>query len=98
MQPPSPSLWPPSEGRDWRGRNDGGNNAYANLDRTDAPVANRTVLSRGADHDDAAALIQTARRSASMPTSTCATSAGSCPAGMVALAKAPASHRRQGPK
>jgi len=40
---------PPSEGRDWRGRNDGGNNASADTKRTDAPDADRTLRPGGAD-------------------------------------------------
>src|ERR1700677_4354678 len=42
---------PPSEGRDWRGRNDGGSNASTDTSRTDAPDADRTLRSRGADHE-----------------------------------------------
>ena len=41
---------PPPEGRDWRGRNDGGNNASAVNQRADAPDADRTDRSAGSDH------------------------------------------------
>src|SRR5258708_885296 len=41
---------PPSEGRDWRGRNDGGNNASTDTQRTDAPDANRTLWPLGANN------------------------------------------------
>jgi hypothetical protein len=49
MHPPSKAQGPPSEGRDWRGRNDGGNNASADTDRTDAVDANRAVRHGCAD-------------------------------------------------
>lgn len=52
MQPPPPSLWPTSEGRDWRGRDDGGNNAHPDTFRAHLPIADRTFRSRGTDHND----------------------------------------------
>jgi len=48
--PAASGAGPPSEGRDWRGQNDGGKNASINNQRTDAPDADRTLRPCGAHH------------------------------------------------
>ena len=48
--PATSGAGPPPEGRDWRGRKDGGNNASADTVGTDASVEDRTLRSRGVYH------------------------------------------------
>jgi hypothetical protein len=48
MHPPPLAHGSPPVGRDWRGQNDGGNNASTDNQRTDAPDADRTLRSRSA--------------------------------------------------
>ena len=60
MHPPPPSLGLRQKAAIGAAENDGGNNASADTNRTDAPDADRALRSRGADHrqaDDAKQLI-----------------------------------------
>src|SRR6185295_11409757 len=99
MQPPSPVQGLRQKAAIGAVENDGGNNARTDTHRTDAPDADRTLRSRGTDHERTLGISRRLARARQCAYEPAQHSLGSRAARLLALsraANAPAGANRQG--